>query len=728
MTLLMMATIMVAVPFLAVQDLSEVSSEPDELFVYDGLVYEIDYYGTVNVVGPEDSWDQAELVVPSRVSHDGTTYIVSEISPHAFENIEVLESVVLPDTVVDMGSSAFAGCTSLVNINIPGRVTQLIETFAGCTSLESVILTGISYETELRGTFEGCSNLKDVAIRWTAVVGDNTFAGCSSLTGIDIGHIRSIGNQAFAGCTSLEELDFRDMITHIGDYAFAGCTSLTSVNILGTEDVTVGVGAFSDCVNLESVYISENVTSIGEDAFRGCNSLSILTVLSSQCKVGVDAFDGCLAVETVHIHDLDVLGELPIGDSLLSLTLGGEIDRISSEIVPPLKNLSTLVLEEGVAVIGDGAFEHSGSLELIAIPDSLETIGESAFDVDRTCMVAGSESSVDLAGVADPRYGFLITYEVSGRPDVADHRIYGWVAEGEELVLEPEDVEGCTVKISIDGEDIQDVSVLPNDDVTVRFMYDDGGRVVMFYDWNVLIAYYRVHLGDQIPIPDNPSHSSTGDFRYEFRGWDGLTPGDVVTGNESFSSDFVLVPEGTSDAQAVDGMLTFDYQSEIPIYLTKEVATDILARNAVEGLQGASFTFVGFSKIWISLGNDDLSKITDEGLTFGMRWYPLEYYNYNVILEGSDGSVSLDVDSRWMSANQITEVRIPGSDGTPLEVESNSVWHDGNRYVRFSTTESISYNLVNIDPGTSIGIWMVLAIIIVIAAIGMVAYHRIGSK
>ena len=45
---------MVAVPFLAIQDISEASSE-GERFVQDGLVYEIDeYFNTVDVVGPEE--------------------------------------------------------------------------------------------------------------------------------------------------------------------------------------------------------------------------------------------------------------------------------------------------------------------------------------------------------------------------------------------------------------------------------------------------------------------------------------------------------------------------------------------------------------------------------------------------------------------------------------------------------------------------------------------------
>ena len=194
---LVLVAVMVAVPFLAIQDNLEASSE-GELFVQDGLVYEIDeYFRTADVVGPEEGWDRAELEVPSGVIHDDKEYRVTGIGPQAFENMTSLESASLPETVSDIGTRAFAGCTSLADINIPHAVTSLRETFIGCTSLESVMLTGSYYVTELHGTFEGCISLKDVAIRWTAVVGDRTFAGCESLTNLDFGNIHSVGDGAF---------------------------------------------------------------------------------------------------------------------------------------------------------------------------------------------------------------------------------------------------------------------------------------------------------------------------------------------------------------------------------------------------------------------------------------------------------------------------------------------------------------------------------------------------
>lgn len=78
-----------------------------------------------------------------------------------------------------IGNSAFLGCESLTNINIPNSVTN---------------------------------------------IGDGAFSGCNSLTSINIPNsVTYIGNSAFRECESLTNINIPNSVTNIGNNAFYCC-------------------------------------------------------------------------------------------------------------------------------------------------------------------------------------------------------------------------------------------------------------------------------------------------------------------------------------------------------------------------------------------------------------------------------------------------------------------------------------------------------------------------
>ena len=139
-------------------------------------------------------------------------------------------SIVIPDSVISVGSGAFEGCSSLTSITIPDGVTS------------------IGYYS----VFEGCSSLTSITIPDSVTsIGDNAFWNCSSLTSITIpDSVTSIGNGAFSGCSRLTSITIPDSVTSIGNSAFWNCSSLTSINV--PDSVTsIGKEAFSTCANLK---------------------------------------------------------------------------------------------------------------------------------------------------------------------------------------------------------------------------------------------------------------------------------------------------------------------------------------------------------------------------------------------------------------------------------------------------------------------------------------------
>ena len=101
--------------------------------------------------------------------------------------------------------SKFIGCRSLTSLVIPDSVTNIGDY-----------------------AFWGCSDLADIVIPdGVTSIGDYAFEGCESLRSVVIPDgVTSIGDGAFVGCTSLKSLVIPDGVTSIGAWAFSGCNNL----------------------------------------------------------------------------------------------------------------------------------------------------------------------------------------------------------------------------------------------------------------------------------------------------------------------------------------------------------------------------------------------------------------------------------------------------------------------------------------------------------------------
>ena len=162
--------------------------------------------------------DETELTLPdSFTAYDGTTVSPYGIYQYAFSiyvfpNYD-LTSVDIPDSVTEIGNSAFAYCTSLTSVTIGDSVTT-IECYA----------------------FSGCDNLQQ--INWDAVAVndfdyyDDVFYNSGTANGMTVtfgDRVQRIPSHAFDNCASLTSVTIGDSVTTIGDSAFAYCDSLTSV-------------------------------------------------------------------------------------------------------------------------------------------------------------------------------------------------------------------------------------------------------------------------------------------------------------------------------------------------------------------------------------------------------------------------------------------------------------------------------------------------------------------
>ena len=103
-----------------------------------------------------DRWDGSSIVrIPEAV--DGRT--VTALAPGCFAGCTELTTIVLPDTLVEIGTEAFFGCTRLRGLFLPdGTAVIGSSAFAGCISLESIYVSA-SVTSIADGAFADCASL-----------------------------------------------------------------------------------------------------------------------------------------------------------------------------------------------------------------------------------------------------------------------------------------------------------------------------------------------------------------------------------------------------------------------------------------------------------------------------------------------------------------------------------------------------------------------------------------
>lgn len=81
-----------------------------------------------------------DIVIPESIEKGEITYTVKSIKSNAFRSCEIT-SIVIPESIENIGEKAFEGCKSLTSIVIPNSVKSInSNTFSYCSMLTSVVI------------------------------------------------------------------------------------------------------------------------------------------------------------------------------------------------------------------------------------------------------------------------------------------------------------------------------------------------------------------------------------------------------------------------------------------------------------------------------------------------------------------------------------------------------------------------------------------------------------
>lgn len=339
---------------------TEKIAEPEQ-FEEDGFRYFINENSQAVItqyVGEEEN-----VVVPETL---GGNYTVTGLGNFSFSNFyykaslshsqTLIKSIILPDTIKEIGICAFASNISLENINIPKSLTVIPkECFYNCKTLNKIVIPD-NIECIDEGAFYNCEKLKSISIsEKIKEIKKDTFRYCSELETIEMPGVKKIKYGAFYSCTKLSDEIFSENITEIGDWAFFGCKSFENIDL-------------------------SSVTHLGERSFYSCNGLDSVILNDRIEHLAVGVFANCLSLDTVHLPSdlISIGGSCFMHTDLTEIIFGEHLKAIGAGAFSSCGSLSNVVFSDSLESIGNGAFRCSG-LESVTIPENVKILGRYAF-------------------------------------------------------------------------------------------------------------------------------------------------------------------------------------------------------------------------------------------------------------------------------------------------------------------------------------------------------------
>lgn len=242
--------------------------EDSRYAVIDNIVYECNGTGAdkqpVSLLMLQPNFKGADITLPATVTNianrafEGNTNLrtinlgnVQTVGNYTFMNCKNLTTVMGSENIVNLGSSAFSGCTSLNSFTIGTGCTadaaSIAKALEGCTGLQSFVVEegnpncraedGVLFNKE--GTTlvsYMCDNKAEYSVpAGVTTIADGAFNNVgSTLTDLTIGNdVTTVGEgkDLFLrnGASSLEHLTLGSKVESIGNMAFYNCANIRTV-------------------------------------------------------------------------------------------------------------------------------------------------------------------------------------------------------------------------------------------------------------------------------------------------------------------------------------------------------------------------------------------------------------------------------------------------------------------------------------------------------------------
>ena len=354
-----------------------------------------------------------------------TTFDIHEnckiIYESAFQYKDNLESIILPEKIVQIGKEAFIGCLNLSSLELNNKLKYIDENIIiTCENLKYLYIPSsviqikhnsmpyvstvtVDYRNEVYDSRDGCDAIIETASdkliagsSYTRIpddvqhIGEYAFSECHMSTIKLPNGLISIEEQAFAHCNNLQNITIPNNVLKIAKSAFTSCPFLSRVTI-GDSLKVIENGTFSSCTLLREVTFGEKVEKIESNAFEGCILLEKINITKNLTNIEISAFSGCRNIQIITVdeensvydsrEDCNAIIETAT-NTLIVASLNTTIPTTVTKIgIGVYWNwyITTITIPDNIEYIDSHAFFYCENLKNITLSKNLKSIGAYAF-------------------------------------------------------------------------------------------------------------------------------------------------------------------------------------------------------------------------------------------------------------------------------------------------------------------------------------------------------------